>query len=63
MMNDKRTAAAVLVDTLAAHGVERIYCVPGESYLAVLDALHARRDSWRQDLRAVRERLDAAAGA
>jgi acetolactate synthase I/II/III large subunit len=28
------------VDQLRAHGVETIFCVPGESYLAVLDALH-----------------------
>jgi acetolactate synthase-1/2/3 large subunit len=35
-----RRAADVLVDCLAAHGVDRVYCVPGESYLAVLDALH-----------------------
>ena len=35
-----RTAAKVLVDTLAAHGVDRAFCVPGESYLAVMDALH-----------------------
>ncbi len=30
----------VLVDCLAAQGVERVFCVPGESYLAVLNALH-----------------------
>jgi len=35
-----RRAADLLVDCLAAHGVDRIFCVPGESYLAVLDALH-----------------------
>jgi len=33
-------AADILVQTLAAHGVDRVFCVPGESYLAVLDALH-----------------------
>lgn len=32
----------LLVDVLAAQGVDRIFCVPGESYLAVLDALHGR---------------------
>ncbi|MCJ2054434.1 thiamine pyrophosphate-binding protein [Methylobacterium sp. J-070] len=37
-----RTGAQVLVDQLLAQGVERVTCVPGESYLAVLDAL---RDS------------------
>src|SRR5947207_2912949 len=35
-----RRAADLIVDCLAAHGVDRIFCVPGESYLAVLDALH-----------------------
>jgi acetolactate synthase-1/2/3 large subunit len=28
------------VDQLIAQGVDRLTCVPGESYLAVLDALH-----------------------
>ena len=37
-----RTAAEVLVDQLVAQGVEHVFCVPGESYLAVLDALHDR---------------------
>ncbi len=35
-----RRAADLIVDCLAAHGVTRVFCVPGESYLAVLDALH-----------------------
>ncbi|MCJ2052892.1 thiamine pyrophosphate-binding protein, partial [Methylobacterium sp. J-070] len=35
-----RTGARVLVDQLLAQGVDRLACVPGESYLAVLDALH-----------------------
>jgi acetolactate synthase I/II/III large subunit len=33
-------SACFIVDCLAAHGVDRVFCVPGESYLAVLDALH-----------------------
>ncbi len=33
-------AADVIVQSLKAHGVGRVYCVPGESYLALLDALH-----------------------
>ncbi|MCC6718464.1 MAG: pyruvate decarboxylase [Acetobacteraceae bacterium] len=36
-----QTAAEVLVAFLAAQGVDRAFCVPGESYVAVLDALHA----------------------
>jgi len=34
-----RTAAQVLVEQLHIQGVQRVFCVPGESYLAVLDAL------------------------
>ncbi|WP_026820988.1 thiamine pyrophosphate-dependent enzyme [Arthrobacter castelli] len=33
-------AGQVIVDSLALHGVERVFAVPGESYLAVLDGLH-----------------------
>lgn len=29
-----------IVRALEAHEIERLYCVPGESYLALLDALH-----------------------
>ena len=35
-----RTGGQILVDQLVLHGVQHIFCVPGESYLAVLDALH-----------------------
>src|SRR3954452_18500598 len=35
-----RTGGQILVDQLLAQGVERANCVPGESYLAVLDALY-----------------------
>jgi len=35
-----RTGGQILVDQLLAHGVQQLFCVPGESYLAVLDALH-----------------------
>ena len=35
-----RTGGQLIVDQLLAQGVEHITCVPGESYLAVLDALH-----------------------
>jgi acetolactate synthase-1/2/3 large subunit len=37
---ERRTGGRILVDQLIAQGVERLTCVPGESYLAVLDALH-----------------------
>lgn len=35
-----RSASKALVETLSLHGVNRIFCVPGESYIAVLDALY-----------------------
>jgi acetolactate synthase I/II/III large subunit len=38
--NNIRTAAEILVDQLRIHGVRHVFCVPGESYLAVLDAFH-----------------------
>ena len=34
-----RTVAAVLVDSLVAHGVDRVFCVPGESYIGFTNAL------------------------
>ena len=35
-----KTGGQLIVEALEANKVERIFCVPGESYLAVLDALH-----------------------
>ncbi|MCU4179289.1 thiamine pyrophosphate-binding protein [Bosea sp. BH3] len=35
-----RTGGQILVDQLILHGATDAFCVPGESYLAVLDALH-----------------------
>ena len=42
-----RTGGQVLVAQLAVHGVDLVFCVPGESYLDVLDALHDARDGIR----------------
>jgi acetolactate synthase-1/2/3 large subunit len=39
-VSNARTGGQILVDQLVAQGVERVTCVPGESYLAALDALH-----------------------
>jgi len=36
----KLNGGQLIVNALATQGVERIFCVPGESYLPVLDALH-----------------------
>ena len=35
-----RTGGQLIVDQLVVHGVDVAFGVPGESYLAVLDALH-----------------------
>ncbi len=40
----KQLAGHLLVECLVAQGVTHAFGVPGESYLAVLDGLHARRD-------------------
>ena len=39
-----RPGGRILVDQLLAQGATRAFCVPGESFLAVLDALHDVRD-------------------
>ncbi|WP_457092682.1 thiamine pyrophosphate-binding protein [Microvirga sp. P5_D2] len=40
MKAPSRTGGQILVDQLLVHGVDHIFCVPGESYLAALDALY-----------------------
>src|SRR5215470_9846224 len=37
-----RSGGEVLVDQLLVHGVRHVFCVPGESYLAALDAFYDR---------------------
>ena len=49
-MNQKlpvRSGGRILADQLHIHGVEAAFCVPGESYLDVIDALYDYRDSIR----------------
>lgn len=38
------TVGELIVETLAAHNIDRVFCVPGESYLGLLDALYGRAD-------------------
>ncbi|MGE0773626.1 MAG: thiamine pyrophosphate-binding protein [Sphingomonadaceae bacterium] len=38
------TAAQVLLETLMQRGADRAFCVPGESYIALLDAIHEQPD-------------------
>jgi acetolactate synthase I/II/III large subunit len=39
-----RTGARILVDQLLIQGVNHAFCVPGESYIAILDALYDQRE-------------------
>ncbi len=41
----KRTGGHILADQLKIQGVERIFCLPGESFLGLLDGLYEHRDS------------------
>ena len=45
--NPGRIAGHLLVEALIAQGVETVFGVPGESYLAVLDGLHEHREKIR----------------
>jgi acetolactate synthase-1/2/3 large subunit len=38
-----RNTAHLIIDTLEVNGVDRVFCVPGESYLPILDALFSRK--------------------
>ena len=38
-VKNPRTGGQILVGQLVSHGVKHVFCVPGESFLAVLDAL------------------------
>ena len=40
MGSNERTGGRILVDQLRLHGVDLVFGVPGESYLAALDALY-----------------------
>ena len=39
-ISNTRSGGRILIDQLELHGVDHAFCVPGESYLAALDALH-----------------------
>jgi len=41
---NSRSGAEVLIDALRINSVERIFCIPGESFLAALDALYDRSE-------------------
>ena len=43
--NNLRAGGQILADQLRIQGVEFVFCVPGESHLALLDGLYEHRDS------------------
>jgi acetolactate synthase-1/2/3 large subunit len=45
--SNARTGGRILVDQLLVHGADLAFCVPGESYLEVLDALFDVRDRFK----------------
>ncbi len=47
MSTTSRSGGQVLVDALRIHGTDTVFCVPGESFLPVIDALYQVRDSIR----------------
>jgi acetolactate synthase I/II/III large subunit len=42
-----RSGGRILIDQLRLHGVDTVFCVPGESYLVALDALYDLREAIR----------------
>jgi len=42
-----RTGGRILVDALKIHGVDTVFCIPGESYIAAIDAFYDDRDTVR----------------
>jgi acetolactate synthase-1/2/3 large subunit len=46
-MHKPRSGGRLVVDQLLVHGADLVFCVPGESYMAVLDALYDAQDRIR----------------
>ncbi len=46
-MSGARTGGKLLADQIALHGCELVFCVPGESYLPLLDGMFDHRDAVR----------------
>jgi len=47
MSIEQREGGRILIDALKLHQADTVFCVPGESYLPVLDALHDAADEIR----------------
>ncbi|MEX2642367.1 MAG: thiamine pyrophosphate-binding protein [Acetobacterales bacterium] len=54
---NSRDGGQALADALKVHGVDHVFCVPGESYLALLNGLYEHRD----DVKVVTCRFEAGA--
>ena len=44
MENILRTGGQILVDQLLKQGIDKVFCVPGESFLNVIDALYSKKE-------------------
>ena len=42
--NNKKIGGHLLADQLSANGVDTIFCVPGESYLGLMDGLYNHKE-------------------
>ena len=47
LKTNNRSGGEILIDGLINYGSDTLFCVPGESYLAALDALYDRQDKIR----------------
>ena len=46
-IDNRRMGGRVLADQLRIQGIDTVFCVPGESYLGLLDGLYDNRDAIR----------------
>ena len=46
LKNQKKTGGQILIECLIKHSIDRVFCVPGESYLAALDAFYDFRTNF-----------------
>ena len=54
---NKKTGGQILVECLIKHSTERVFCVPGESYLGALDAFY----DFRKKIKLVNAKHEASA--
>lgn len=47
MVEDRRSGGEILIDALRIHGADMVFCLPGESFLAAIDALAGASDAIR----------------